>query len=325
MSLDLTLQEADEISAEAEQYCPPTTSIDHIETIYIEPTQLGSGYSRVIELCPGLDLCIMDIASYDLTVRMPENKHLIQFLAFLSGLYDCGNYLQVSAKYSYIGGSGVQPSHSVLMPKAHPQVGVDIHMTPALFQQFFANAHGELPASLQPLVQENDWQRRFSPRMTGAIRTVVRQMINCPFLGATKQAYLQGKVFELIALQLDSIADSTAASTSHTLKSDTVTRIHYAAEILRSHFETPPNQTTLAQQVGLSDRTLQKGFKAVFGMTPFAYLSQQRMYQARQLLLQADYTVAEVANMVGYANPAQFAAAFKRQFGMTPSDCGGSR
>jgi len=105
------------------------------------------------------------------------------------------------------------------------------------------------------------------------------------------------------------------------LKADTVARIHYAAEILRSHLEQPPCQVDLARQVGVSDRTLQKGFKAVFGMTPFAYLTRQRMNQAEQLLRQSDQTVAEVANLVGYANPAQFAAAFKRQFGVSPREC----
>lgn len=45
------------------------------------------------------------------------------------------------------------------------------------------------------------------------------------------------------------------------------------------------------------------------------------MEQAEQLLRQPAYTVAAVANRVDYANPAQFAAAFKRHFGMTPSEC----
>ncbi len=72
--------------------------------------------------------------------------------------------------------------------------------------------------------------------------------------------------------------------------------------------------------MGVSDRTLQKGFKALFGVTPFVYLTRQRMNQAQRLLREHNRTVAEVANIVGYANPAQFAAAFKRQFGITPSE-----
>ena len=64
---------------------------------------------------------------------------------------------------------------------------------------------------------------------------------------------------------------------------------------------------------------------AVFGVTPFAYLTQQRMNQAERLLRQPNRTVAEVANVVGYANPVQFAAAFKRQYGIIPSECLGGK
>ena len=322
MSLDLTIQEAEEIYAEAEQYCPPVTSIDHVETICTVPPKLGSGYERAIELCPGFYLSIVDTVPNDLTLRIPENNHSVQFAAYLSGVLDSGDYLQINSQRAYVGGSGMQPSHLVYIPRSHRQVGVEIHMTPALFQQFFANAQGELPVSLQPLIQENDWQCRFSPQMTGAMRTVVQQMIDCPFLGAAKQAYLQGKVFELIALQLDSLLKRGSTITAATsLKSETVARIHYAAEILRSHLENPPSQTKLAQRVGIGHNTLNRGFRAVFGMTPFAYLTRHRMEQAEHLLRQPVCTVAEVANRVGYANPAQFAAAFKRQFGMTPSEC----
>lgn len=153
------------------------------------------------------------------------------------------------------------------------------------------------------------------------MQTAVRQMIDCPFLGTTKRLYLQSKVFELMALQLNGITSAKASAASGPLKAETLARIYYAAEILRSHLEHPPDQIVLAQQVGVSDRTLQKGFRAVFGVTPFVYLTQQPMHQARHLLRQTDYTVAEVTNMVGYANPAQFAATFKRQFGITPREC----
>ena len=321
MSLDLTIQDAEEIYAEAEQQCPPVTSIDHVETICTVPSKLGTGYERVVELCLGLYLSIIDTLPNDVTVQFPENNHPVQFAAYLSGVSNSGDYLQINSQRGYVGGSGIQPSHLVYIPRSHRQVGVEIHMTPALFQQFFANTHGELPASLQPLMQENDWQHRFSPQMTGAMRTVVQQMIDCPFLGVPKQAYLQGKVFELIALQLDSLLKNDAVSTSTSLKSETVARIHYAAEILRSRLENPPDQTELAQQVGIGYCTLHKGFRELFKMTPFAYLTCHRMEQAEQLLRQPGYTVVEVANQVGYANPAKFAMAFKRHFGITPTAC----
>ena len=321
MSLDLTIQEADEIYAEAQQHCPPATSVDHVEMIYPEPSKLGRGYNREMELCSGLELCIMDITSHDLTLRVPENNHLVQFTVLLSGTCDSGEHVQLNGLQSYVGGSGIQPQHFIRTSRSHRQVGVDIHMSPALFRQFFGNAQGELPASLQPLVQGNDWQHRFSPKTTGAIRTVVQQIIDCPFLGTAKRAYLQGKVCELIALQLDCSSKNDAAPTATSPKADTVARLHYAAEILRSRLENPPSQIEQAQLVGIGHSTLSKGFRDVFDMTPFAYLTRHRMEQAESSLRQPDCTVAEVANRVGYANPAHFAAAFKRHFGITPSEC----
>lgn len=58
MSLDLTIRDVDELWMEARQHCPSATLIDHLETIRTVPSQLGSGYSREMELCPGLELAI---------------------------------------------------------------------------------------------------------------------------------------------------------------------------------------------------------------------------------------------------------------------------
>jgi AraC-like DNA-binding protein len=40
---------------------------------------------------------------------------------------------------------------------------------------------------------------------------------------------------------------------------------------------------------------------------------------ARRLLREGRYNVTEVALRVGYTNPSKFAAAFKAQFGVSPS------
>jgi AraC-like DNA-binding protein len=326
MSLDLTIQEIDEIWMEAEQHCPPAVSIDRLETIHPIPSRLGSGYLREMELCSGMELCIFSGIYDDLKYRVEENLHPIQFTVHLSGVVDSGDFLYQDANHSYVGGSGIQRTLTVFHPASQAEVGVDIHIQPHLLRQFFATPTGELPAELQVLVQEEDWQRVFSTRTTGAMRSVVQQMIDCPYMGVSKRLYLQGKVFELMALQLDSVLagdsrESSRESQGTILKPDTVGRIHQAAEILRSRLEQPPAQAELARLVGVAYCTLHKGFRSVFGVTPFGYLTQQRMQRAERLLRQPDCTVAEAANLVGYTNPAQFAAAFRRQFGISPRDC----
>jgi len=315
------MQEKAVIEAEFKQHCPPATSIDHLETIYTVPPQLGSGYSRTIELYPGLELFIFNRTFRNLTVSVPENRHPLQFMVALSGVCDSGDFVLIDPEHSYVGGSGIQRSYRVFHPHLAPQIGVDIHLQPHLLQQFFATPAEELPAELQSLVQGENWQRVFSPKTTVAMRSVVQQIIGCPFLGPAKQLYLQGKVLELMALQLNGVGCISEASSPPSLKPDTTARIHYAADILRSRLEDPPCQTELAQQVGLSDRTLRRGFQALFCTTVWGYLTEQRLLQAEHLLRHGNLTVAEVVYRSGYSNQGHFAAAFKRKFGMTPKQC----
>ena len=322
MSLDLTAREVDAICIEAERHYPPAKSTDGLETIYTVPSQLGYGHLRAIELCSGLELEIFHATYHkDVTYREVENHHLVQFMVHLSGVMDTDNGLYQNATQSYVGGSGIQKDNLSSCYGNQPYVGVDIHLQSRLFKQFFAAPTGELPSEYQLLVKGDDWQQRFSPKTTEAMRSVVQQIINCSLLGATKRLYLQGKVFELMALQLDTLLGHEQIVGPGSLKPDMVTRIHYAAEILRSRLENPPSQTELAQQVGIGHCTLNKGFREIFKMTPFAYLTRYRMEQAEQLLRQPGCTVTEVANQVGYGNPAKFAVAFKRRFGITPREC----
>jgi len=90
---------------------------------------------------------------------------------------------------------------------------------------------------------------------------------------------------------------------------------------LLSRLENPPSLIELAQMVGVSDRTLRHGFQELFGTTVFGYLTSKRMEKAEQLLRSGKLSVTEVANSIGYSQPGNFAAVFKRKFGITPSEC----
>ncbi|MEM7062464.1 MAG: AraC family transcriptional regulator [Cyanobacteria bacterium P01_B01_bin.77] len=320
MALNLSWQDATDLWIEAAQSSVPGTVIDDVENLYTVPAKLGRGYHRIIDLPSGIELIIFDYVYRDLALEIPENQHPIQFTVHLSGTVDSGDYLYRDANWGYIGGSGVQRSLVSVFPESQRQLGVSVQLQPQLLQQFFGDGSGELPGELQPLVKDtSQWQQIYSPKTTGNIRSVVRQIMDCPLAGLTKQMYLQGKVFELMALQIEETMERPRQPI--TLKPETTIRIHQAAAILRSHLETPPSATELAKQMGVCDRTLRRGFKQVFGTTLVGYLTQQRLHQAQQRLCTGDYTVAEVANQVGYAHLGHFAAAFKRQFGITPSQC----
>lgn len=320
MSLNLTPQLEAEIWEEADRHYPPVTSIDRLETIYTLPPLLGCGHQRVLELVPGLELCFFnDHYREDTTFHIDENDHLVQFRLLLSGMEDSKDVL-INREQSYIGGSGKQPHLTNRIPQAQPQIGVDIHLQPELVRQLFATTTGELPLEWRSLMRQNEWQERLVAKTTREMRSIVQQMVHCSLTGSLKQLYLQGKVFELIALQMSAVK-SNLATTDPGLKPATITQVHYAAEILRSQVDHPPAQTELAKLVGVSDRTLRRGFRTLFNTTISGYLIELRLQQAEQLLRHSSLTVAEVAHRSGYSNQGHFAAAFKRKFGITPKQC----
>ena len=70
---------------------------------------------------------------------------------------------------------------------------------------------------------------------------------------------------------------------------------------------------------GLNEFKLKKGFKELFGTTVFDYLYDLKMEYAKQLLAADEVLVNEVSGMVGYRNPNHFSTAFKRKYGMNPT------
>lgn len=66
--------------------------------------------------------------------------------------------------------------------------------------------------------------------------------------------------------------------------------------------------------------SLRHRFRRAFGTSPRAMMVKLRMHHASSLLLDGDMTVKEVARAVGYLRQHEFARAFRRQFGASPSE-----
>jgi AraC family transcriptional regulator len=63
-----------------------------------------------------------------------------------------------------------------------------------------------------------------------------------------------------------------------------------------------------------------RAFKRSFGEPPHRYLRQRRIELAKKLLESPTTSVSEIAQAVGFVDPASFTAAFRRSVGMTPTD-----
>ena len=97
-----------------------------------------------------------------------------------------------------------------------------------------------------------------------------------------------------------------------------------AIQIIERDYASDLDLDTLARRIATSRRQLQRVFAEV-GNTSFReYLAKVRMRHAAQLLREGAIPVREVAQSVGYRQPAQFAKAFRRHHGAPPSSLKGS-
>jgi AraC-like DNA-binding protein len=92
---------------------------------------------------------------------------------------------------------------------------------------------------------------------------------------------------------------------------------------LRMMFNDPARPWTvaaLAAEIGVSRAALAKRFTDLVGDSPMAFLTEWRLTLAADLLRHDNVTIAAVAGQVGYATPYGLSTAFKRQFGVSPSE-----
>ena len=96
-----------------------------------------------------------------------------------------------------------------------------------------------------------------------------------------------------------------------------------AVQVIESKYATDLDLDALAREIATSRRQLQRVFAEV-GETSFReYLAKVRMRHAARLLREGAIPVREVAQSVGYRQPAQFAKAFRRHHGAPPSSLKG--
>jgi transcriptional regulator GlxA family with amidase domain len=93
-----------------------------------------------------------------------------------------------------------------------------------------------------------------------------------------------------------------------------------AKEIVESEYGTDLSLDEIARRVASSRRQLQRSYSEIGDTTFRSHLTAVRMHRAADMLAGGRLTVREVAQRVGYRQPAQFAKAFRRIMGASPSD-----
>lgn len=149
-------------------------------------------------------------------------------------------------------------------------------------------------------------------RISGKSMDVLQQFFALENEPQSMRNWKRQASFQLFLQHLDrdlaSPADSTAIQLSE--KIELFIRQNYSSEITNS---------MLQKELNYHPNYLAKCMLKVYGMTPMSYLQHYRIEQAKRLLLQSSWSIARIAEEVGFHHISHFSSCFSKKEGLSPS------
>ena len=96
--------------------------------------------------------------------------------------------------------------------------------------------------------------------------------------------------------------------------------MEYARRYFNEHYNEAINIEEYAQSRSMSVSWFQRNFKQIVNYTPMQYLLTIRVNNAASLLETTDYSMSEIAAIVGYDDALYFSRLFRKLKGMSPSE-----
>ena len=89
-------------------------------------------------------------------------------------------------------------------------------------------------------------------------------------------------------------------------------------QLMEINIEEPISPSILAKDVGMSTRQLERLFRRYLDRSPKRYYMELRLQKARNLLMQTDMSVINVALACGFASPSHFSKCYRAHYDTTP-------
>lgn len=146
---------------------------------------------------------------------------------------------------------------------------------------------------------------------------IIQEMFAASYEPALLNFFYENKIRELLFTIL---TQKREVYTGFNLTQYDIKVINAVDSIIAANIMEHSSISVIAEQVGLNEYKLKKGFKQIFGMGLFERLLFRRTELAKKLLVETDKPQKEIASLVGYTRITSFITAFRKRTGKTPGD-----
>ena len=95
-------------------------------------------------------------------------------------------------------------------------------------------------------------------------------------------------------------------------------KLSIVIQMMEENIEEPISPSLLAKDVSMSTRQLERLFRRYLNRSPKRYYMELRLQKARNLLMQTDMSVINVALACGFASPSHFSKCYRSHYQKTP-------
>ena len=150
------------------------------------------------------------------------------------------------------------------------------------------------------------------------VMRIFKQLRTFPAFSTSTELYYDAKVLELIALIVHWHKNKEKQSTTLNFYEEDAKFLKLVIDYLDTHYAHNISMKELCAVACMSQNKLSGIFKQIYGVTVNDYIQRLRAEKGKELLLQTDMSVREIAHDVGYDRHASFTEMFKQKAGMSP-------
>ena len=117
------------------------------------------------------------------------------------------------------------------------------------------------------------------------------------------------------AVREGSAAQRVSQQSRHGMRNARMVR---AIALMEENIEDPVSPADIADELGISTRQLERLFGRYLNSTPKHYFMEMRLQRARNLLVQSERSITEIAMACGFKSNSHFSKVFRAHFGTSP-------
>jgi AraC-like DNA-binding protein len=291
------------------------------------PHEVGSGYCRIIKLPNGLQVCVIECTlNKDLHIHRKRSQEEFYTLHF-DEITIAGS-LQISIGDEKVKEKGTNKALA--------------YLTSSLFDWSYHATKGSVYKGINILIKKQWLTKNLdmasAEEILNAYISLKAENINIEPLDARYRRWMkkachvendhplrliiiQNRIMLMLERFFTNLYEKMRNPAFRVpLSADDIGRVMSIERLLTKNiFNQPPSIQQLARMAAISESKLKKDFKTMYGFPIYEYYQKARMQAAQDKLLTGKYSVKEVAMELGYSNLSNFTIAFKKEFGILPS------